>query len=232
MVWGRWGPCRTRLCPPPKLSAMAMPRSWKSSCQADCACLESIPTGLAPCASASRVVGAGWRWQPGRAAAQLGPAWAAATRHLAARRRVDHTPTPPQAPAPSTCSRYNPDIRPGRTIVVTTEQGLHARVRRRADRLLVVRSTTNAGAAAEHTFDLDDEDSLAHVCVKGLNGEGGESCQRGLDGVSPASTGPGVCEGTPQHPRTPGMKKGPGPVGLSADPIPLTHRPLLAVAHT
>lgn len=52
---------------------------------------------------------------------------------------------------------------PGRTIVVTTEQGLYARARRRDDALLHLTSTTNDGRRLSQTFDLQDPDGLIEV---------------------------------------------------------------------
>ena len=53
--------------------------------------------------------------------------------------------------------KYNHDIAPGRTIVVGTEQGLHARVRALGERVLRLRSTTDEGARMEHDCPLDPE---------------------------------------------------------------------------
>ena len=53
--------------------------------------------------------------------------------------------------------RLKPDLRPGVTIVVGTEQGLHARVRRLDRRALVVTSTTDDGVrVGPHEFPLDE----------------------------------------------------------------------------
>ncbi|KFM28609.1 Galactokinase [Auxenochlorella protothecoides] len=61
----------------------------------------------------------------------------------------------------------NPDIVPGRTIVVTTEQGLYARARRRDDALLHLTSTTNDGRRLSQTFDLQDPDGLIETARAG-----------------------------------------------------------------
>jgi hypothetical protein len=82
---------------------------------------------------------------------------------------------PPTVPAQWTC-RYNPDIRPGRTIVVGTEQGLHARYRTLELPAFILRSTTDDGAEVVHSYDLADQDALAAEAQRGGFWSYGERC--------------------------------------------------------
>lgn len=62
----------------------------------------------------------------------------------------------------------NRDIRPGKTIVVGTEQGLYARARPLAEPVLVVRTTTESGESfGPETFDLSDPEALVEAAQRG-----------------------------------------------------------------
>ncbi|PSC73195.1 GHMP kinase [Micractinium conductrix] len=52
--------------------------------------------------------------------------------------------------------KYNHALVPGRTIVVGTEQGLHARIARLARPVLRLRSTKDDGMVLEHEYELDE----------------------------------------------------------------------------
>ena len=72
-------------------------------------------------------------------------------------------PRPPPIDAPhAPPRRYNPDLVPGCTIVVGTEQGLYARVERLAEPLLRLRATRDDGEVLETELPLLAE-ALAEV---------------------------------------------------------------------
>ena len=71
--------------------------------------------------------------------------------------------------------KYNHALVPGRTIVVGTEQGLHARIARLARPVLRLRSTKDDGMVLEHEYELD-EALLAVVSSGGSGGSGGSRC--------------------------------------------------------
>ncbi len=58
-------------------------------------------------------------------------------------------------------------MRPGRTIVCGTEQGLYCRAQRLQRRELVVQATTEDGrVTGPHRLDLDDPEALLRCCVQ------------------------------------------------------------------
>lgn len=75
-----------------------------------------------------------------------------------------HTCTHPNPVGP----RENSGIRPGKTIVVGTEQGLYARARLLPDPVLVVRTSTESGESfGPETFDLTDPEGLVEAAQRG-----------------------------------------------------------------
>ncbi|PRW33024.1 GHMP kinase [Chlorella sorokiniana] len=64
--------------------------------------------------------------------------------------------------------KANPDIVPGRTIVVGTQQGLYARVRRLAEPLLRLRSTKDDGTVLEAEYPLEEGPLAAEAAAGGF----------------------------------------------------------------